>query len=149
MVSQRSIQEFLNEKVVAVAGVSRTKQKIGNEIYKQLKLKGYRVYALNPNMNEMEGDKCYPSISSLPEKPGAVVSAASKNASLSLARDVYNSGISKLWFQSGAESEEAIEFCERNNVNVIHKECILMFASPAGFHKFHRFVNKVFGKLPA
>lgn len=149
MVSQKSIQEFLNEKVVAVAGVSRKKEKFGNEIYKQLKLKGYRVYAVNPNINEFNGDKCYPTLSSLPEKPGAVVSAVNKASSLSIARDVYNSGISKLWIQNGGESEEAIEFCTRNNVDVIYKECVLMFAQPAGFHKFHRWVNGLFGKLPA
>ena len=148
MVSQQDIQNFLNEKVIAVAGVSRNKQKFSNEIYKQLKIKGYQVYPLNPHMTEHEGDRCYPSFSSLPEKPGAVVCAVNKNSSLNVVRDAYESGISKIWIQNGAESEEAIDFCKEKNMNVVYKECILMFASPAGFHKFHKWVNGLFGKLP-
>jgi predicted CoA-binding protein len=148
MISQKNVQDFLTEKVIAVAGVSRNKQKFGNEIYKQLKIKGYTVYGINPNMSEVEGDKCYPSISSLPEKPGAVVSAVNQNSALNVAIDTYNAGISNLWIQSGGESQEAIDYCIGKNMNVIYKECILMFAQPSGFHKFHRWVNGIFGKLP-
>lgn len=148
MISQKNIQDFLTEKVIAIAGVSRNKQKFGNEIYKQLKIKGYTVYGINPNMTEIEGDKCYPDVSALPEKPGAVVCTVNKNNSLSIAMDTFNAGISKIWIQSGAESQEAIDYCIAKNMNVIYKECILMFAQPSGFHKFHRWVNGIFGKLP-
>lgn len=149
MNTKKSIEEFLGEKIIAVAGVSRNKNKFGTQVYKDLKKKGYRVYAVNPHMTEIEGEKCYNSLSELPEKPGGVVVCVNKNTSYDLSVEAFNSGIHNIWFQSGAESESALEFCKNNNMNVIHNECVLMFAEPDGFHKFHRWVNGVFGKLPA
>jgi uncharacterized protein len=149
MITKKSIDEFLGEKIIAVAGVSRNKNKFGSQIFKDLIKKGYRVYPVNPFMSDIEGEKCYKSLSELPEKPGSVVVCVNKNASYDLSVEALNSGIRNIWFQSGAESETALEFCKDNNMNVIHNECILMFAEPAGFHKFHRWVNGVFGKLPA
>jgi hypothetical protein len=31
---------------------------------------------------------------------------------------------------------------------VVHGYCIMMFARPFGFHKFHRTIMRLFGKLP-
>ncbi len=59
-------------------------------------------------------------------------------------------GINHIWMQTGAETKKAIEFCEENNINVVHNECIFMFAEPVkGGHKFHRTIRKIFRKLPA
>ena len=41
-------------------------------MYKDLKNAGYEVYAVNPNAEEILGDKCYPNLESLPVKPGVV-----------------------------------------------------------------------------
>jgi hypothetical protein len=32
--------------------------------------------------------------------------------------------------------------------NTVHGECILMYAQPAGIHRFHHFIWKLLGKLP-
>ncbi|MFC2140896.1 hypothetical protein ACFLQP_01185 [Acidobacteriota bacterium] len=51
--------------------------------------------------------------------------------------------------QQGAESEKAIEFCQKNNFTTVTRECILMFAEPAArYHRMHRWVWKILGKLP-
>ena len=51
--------------------------------------------------------------------------------------------------QQGAESSTAIDLCKQNNINVIHGECILMFAEPLGFmHSIHRWIWKILGKYP-
>jgi len=51
--------------------------------------------------------------------------------------------------QQGAQSDSAIQFCKDNGMNIVHNECIMMFAEPVGsFHKFHRWVWKIIGKLP-
>ena len=60
-----------------------------------------------------------------------------------------NLGVKNIWMQQGSESENAIEFCNKNEINVIHGECILMFAEPVkSIHSFHRWVNKLIGKYP-
>jgi len=59
-------------------------------------------------------------------------------------------GIKSVWFQQGSSSDEAIKFCEEKGMSVVSGECIFMFAEPVdSIHKFHRWIWKIFGKLPA
>ena len=53
--------EFLAHKRVAVTGVSRTPKGHGsNVVYKRLRERGYEVFAVNPNADEVEGDRALP-----------------------------------------------------------------------------------------
>ena len=48
---------FLGNTRVAVTGVSRTPKDYGsNTVYKRLRQRGYEVFAVNPNADEVEGD---------------------------------------------------------------------------------------------
>ena len=53
------VNSLLSIKNIAVVGVSREKGKFGNAIYKELKKKGFNTFGINPNLYEIEGDKCY------------------------------------------------------------------------------------------
>ncbi len=67
------INDFLKKgNVFAVVGVSRKPAKYGHQVYKDLKEAGYAVYAVNPNIDEISGERCYHSLSELPEKPDVV-----------------------------------------------------------------------------
>lgn len=150
MTSKTLVEDFLSEQKIAVVGISRSKNKFGNAIYRELKKKGYTLFPVNPNMSEIEGDKCFPSLSSVPEQVDAlIINIPPKNAK-AIVEEAKNVGIKKIWMQQGSESEEAIKFCNENNIEVVTGECILMFAEPAAFfHRAHRWVNKITGKLPA
>lgn len=51
---------FLAHERIAVTGVSRKAQGHGsNAVYKRLRDRGYEVFAVNPNADEVEGDRCY------------------------------------------------------------------------------------------
>ena len=53
--------DFLGHQRVAVTGVSRTPGSHGsNVVYKRLRERGYEVFAVNPNADEVEGDRCLP-----------------------------------------------------------------------------------------
>ena len=68
---------FLANKRIAVTGVSRTPQTHGsNTIYRRLRDRGYQVFAVNPNASQVEGDKAYPDLSSIPGGVDAVVIAS-------------------------------------------------------------------------
>ncbi|MFZ1291290.1 MAG: CoA-binding protein [Melioribacteraceae bacterium] len=149
MTSQKSIDEFLKCKNIAVVGVSRKSTKFGNAIYKELKKKGFRTFAVNPNLENFDGDKCYNSLHELNGKVDAVINCVSPNQTLSIAKEAKEIGVKNFWMQQGSESEQAIKFCYENAINEIHKECILMFADPVNsIHGFHRWIWKVLGKLP-
>jgi uncharacterized protein len=73
MNSRKVVDDFLSQKKIAVVGVSRTKTKFGNAIYKELKQKGYDVYAVNPHISTFNDDPCYADLLSLPEKVDAAI----------------------------------------------------------------------------
>ncbi len=143
------MESFLSEKVLAVAGVSRQGQKFGNAVYDELKKKGYTVYPINPNADTVGEDICYSSPSALPAGVGGLVAITPPDQTESLLREAVAAGIKKIWIQQGAESEGALQFCTDEGLETVSKECLLMFAEPVGsIHKFHRFIWKLFGKLP-
>jgi predicted CoA-binding protein len=150
MTSQKSVDEFFTCKNLAVVGVSRKKSKFGNAIYKELKKKGIDVYGVNPNMDTIDGDKCYHDLKELEGKIDGVVNVVSPAQTNEVVKEANEIGVKNIWMQQGSESEEAIKYCQENGINEVHKECILMFAEPVkSFHSFHRWIWKVIGKLPS
>ncbi len=147
--SKQSVEKIINQKLFAVYGVSRSGKKFGNAVYSELKKKGYRVFPINPNAAEINGERCYASLKELPEKPGALILCVKPEETEKVVREAAETRIENIWMQQGSESEDAIKFCKENNINEVHKVCFLMFAQPVeSIHKFHRFINKVFHKLP-
>lgn len=143
------IQEFLNQKNIAVAGVSRNEKKFGNEIYKELKNKGYNVFPVNPNISEFKGEKCYAKIEDLPAEVTAILTCTKPAETEKIVQQAIQKGIKHIWLQQGSQSDKAIELAKQPDVNVIFKKCIFMFLEPvAGPHKFHRFFVKLFGSYP-
>jgi len=150
MTSKAAVDGFLGEKTLAVVGVSRGGRKFGNTVMKELKAKGYRVFPINPHAETIDGERCYPSLRDLPARPGGVVTVVPPAVTEAVVRDAKDAGIKRVWMQQGSESEEAIRFCGEHGLEVVHGECIMMFAEPVGsIHRFHRWVWKLFGKLPA
>jgi uncharacterized protein len=149
MATKSKIEDFLSQQKIAVVGVSRNSKKFGNIVYKDLKKKGYLVFPINSKVSEIEGDPCFPSVDVLPEKVDGVVFITQPEQTEKILVDVEKSGIKRAWLQQGAESEKAIHYCEEKNIDCIYDECIMMFAEPVeSFHKFHRWIWKIFGKLP-
>ncbi|NMX21264.1 CoA-binding protein [ANME-1 cluster archaeon GoMg4] len=121
------ITDFLRkENVFAVVGVSENPAKYGHRVYKDLKEAGYVVYPVNPNIDEVLGDRCYPSLSELPEKPDIVDTVVPPRVTEKIVEECKDLGIDKVWMQPGSESEKAIDFCSRNNIKVVHDVCVMV-----------------------
>ena len=149
MTSMSAVNDFLSNKKLAVVGVSRSGKKFGNSVYREMKAKGYEMYPVNPNTNEIEGDKCYPDLESLPDDvKGAIIVVPPAEAE-NLIESASKKGINHIWLQQGAHSQKAVELCEHKGINYVSGECIFMFAEPVnGGHKFHRWIWKLIGKYP-
>ena len=64
-------------------------------------------------------------------------------------RDAARAGIRRVWIQQGSGTDAAVRFCEGNGMTAVHGQCILMFLEPvAFFHRVHRWLWGLFGKLP-
>jgi len=124
---QKMITEFLNKKnVFAVVGASRNPKKYGHQVYKDLQNAGYRVYPVNPNTNEILGDKCYPSLEALPVKPDVADLVVPLKITEQVVKTCKKLGIKKVWMQPGSESETAINFCRENGIAVVHGVCVMI-----------------------
>ncbi len=119
------IEEFLKQKTYAVVGASRDPKKYGHRVYANLKRKGYRVYPVNPKADEILGDRCYPSLESLPEKPDVVDIVVPPKVTEDIVRECGRLGIERIWMQPGSESEAALELCGRYKIRVLHGICVM------------------------
>jgi len=121
------IKAFLNKKnVFAVVGASRDPRKYGYQVYNDLKNAGYEVYAVNPNAEEILGDKFYPNLENLPAKPDVVDVVVPPKITEQIVEACKKLGITKVWMQPGSESETAIKFCEENGIDVVHGVCVMV-----------------------
>ena len=143
------IKQFVNSRHIAFAGVSRDPKKFGNSAFKELAKNQYHLYPVHPELEEFEGVKCYKSIADLPDEVEALFISVKPDHSLELIKAAHQKGIGHIWLQQGSQNDEALDFAIENNLNVIHRQCILMFANPVeGVHKFHRGINRFFGIYP-
>ncbi|MHA1410586.1 MAG: CoA-binding protein [Candidatus Odinarchaeia archaeon] len=124
------VRSFLDIKnIFAVVGVSRDPSKYGHRIYFTLRRLGYKVYAVNPNLDIVNGDRVYHSLSELPEKPDVVDIVVRPSVGLKVVQEAKELGISNIWLQPGAESDEIIDFCKTNNMVVVYGLCVMIEAS--------------------
>lgn len=149
MSSKIVVDDFIACRNLAVVGVSRNPRKFGNAIFKELRKKNYNVFPINPNMNEIEGINCYPDLTSVKEKIDGVILSIPPEKTLPLVHEAHKNGISRIWFQQGSSHKDSIKYCEDMGIKYVKDECIMMFAEPVGsVHKFHKWIWKIFGKLP-
>ena len=121
------IKEFLRkENIFAVVGVSSNPAKYGYQVYKDMKEAGYVVYAVNPNIDEVLGDRCYHSLTELPEKPDVVDTVVPLTVTEKIVEECKELGIERIWMPPGSESEHAIRFCEENSIKVVHDVCVMV-----------------------
>jgi uncharacterized protein len=144
----QQIDDFLKCKKLAFVGLSRSGKKFGNTIYSELAKRGYELYPLHKEEKEINGVICYPDLTSIKDKiEGVLINTSPKNV-IPILEEAAALGIKNIWLQSGAESTEVYETAQRLNLPIVTKNCMLLHAEPVkGFHKFHRVIAKLFGKL--
>ena len=120
------IKEFMAKKKFAVVGATDNTEKYGNRIFKNLTKRGYEVYPVNPNLADIEGVKCYPTLAAIPVKVEVVDFVVPPNITESILKECKKLGLGNIWLQPGSESEAAIAFCRENNFKVVHDTCVML-----------------------
>ena len=148
MTTLNDIQKFLEPKKMAIAGASRDPKKFGGAVFRELKDKGFELYPVNPNADEIEGMKCYKTVTELPVDVSHLFIVTSRQETLSVVCAAVTKGIKMIWIQQKSDTPEAVKKVEEAGIPLIHKKC-MMFADPVkGPHNFHRFFVKFFGGYP-
>ncbi len=149
MTTQQEVKDFLAQGRLAVVGVSRNPKKFGSYAYRELKVRGYRLFPVNRNIESLEGERCYSNLASLPEPVEGVLIVVPPAETEQVVREAAEAGIHRVWMQQGSESPAAIQFCQTHGIQVVSGECILMFAEPVrSFHSAHRWFWRLLGKMP-
>lgn len=147
-----TIETFISDKKVAIIGVSPRKENWGKALMVELVKKEYTVLPVNPKFEEIEGEKCYPSVSDLPAEIENVIIAVNPELAEEIIDQFEGSSIKRVWFQrgmgKGSYSEKAANKLREQGIEVIYGFCPLMFIGGGG-HKFHFWLRRNFGKTPA
>ena len=146
--------EFLAKKRVAVTGVSRKPENHGsNVVYKRLRDRGYEVFAVNPNADEVEGDRSYHDLGSIPGGVDAVVIGTRPEIAEETMRECDELGITQVWMHrgpgAGSVSEKATAYGRERGITVIDGGCPCMFEPTADRgHKVMRLLFTLTGNVP-
>ncbi len=146
--------EFLSHKRVAVTGVSRSPENHGsNVVYKRLRERGYDVFAVNPNADEVEGDHAYHDLRSIPGGVEAVVIGTRPEIADETMRECADLGIKHIWMHrgpgAGSVSAAATAYGRERGMTVIDGGCPCMFGPTADLgHKAMRLVFTLSGNVP-
>ena len=149
MNSKKTIDAFFAEKKIAIAGVSENKIKFGYKVYEALKKNNFEVYPINAKYEKIDDDKCYSSVTDIPEDVKNLIILTPKQATANVTKEAVSKGIKSIWFQQQIETKESLQIAREAGVDFVSKECIFMFLEPVkSIHSFHRFFKKLFGNMP-
>lgn len=154
---ETKVNEFLAQKRIAVAGVSRDNNHhpAANLIYRRLKKTGHDVFAVNPHMESFEGASCYPDLRSIPGGVDGVVIVTRPELTDRIVRECGDAGVRRVWMhqsmgKGSSVSPEAVEYCRQHGIHVIAGACPMMYGPGVDFgHACMRSILKLTGGLPA
>ena len=113
---------------IAVVGANDDSAKYGGRIYRDLKTKGFTVYALNPNRDTVDGDPAFASLAALPEPPTIVNFVVPPPHTLRILHQCKELNLFNIWVQPGAESDEVLEYLASEGFNYLANSCIMVRA---------------------
>lgn len=151
------VNDFLAQKRIAVAGVSRdnSHHPSANLIYRRLKSTGHEMFAVNPNLQTFDGERCYPDLQSIAGGVDGVVIVTRPEITERIVRDCSVAGVSRVWIHASlangsSVSQDAVEYCRQHDISVIAGACPMMYGPGVDLgHTCMRWVMKLTGRLPA
>jgi predicted CoA-binding protein len=120
-----TIQRVLHSaKTIAIVGLSANELRASYFVGYYLRRHGYQVIPVNPRETEILGQKCYPSLSDVPEPVDIVNVFRAPDALPAIARETVRIGAGTLWCQFGVINEEGAKIAEAGGVTVIMDRCL-------------------------
>jgi predicted CoA-binding protein len=115
--------------------------------YTQAKKSGKKVFAVDPSVDQIDGDKTYPNLRSLPRKVHGVILEVPREETLDLVKQAADAGIRNIWIHMNRETPEALDFARKKGLNVLTGTCAVMYVTQGfTYHSIHRWINKLLRK---
>lgn len=152
--TRATIKEFLNQKRIAIVGVSRDPKDFTRAVFDEFRKRGYAVVPVNPGVKEIDGLTCYARVPDITPTVNGVLIMTTPQVTDQIVRDCAEVGVKRVWMHKGeglgAVSQSAIEYCQQNGISVIDGQCPFMFLPQTMLlHRMHGFAKRVTGSYPA
>jgi predicted CoA-binding protein len=122
-----TIREILREsKTIAVVGLSPNPERPSHSVSRYMQGQGYRIVPVNPNVREILGETCYPSLSAIPFSVDVVDVFRAAEATPPIAREAVAIGAKAIWFQLGVINDEAVAIAQEGGLKIVVDRCILV-----------------------
>jgi predicted CoA-binding protein len=150
---RQAAEEFLAQPRIAVAGVSRDPKQPANLIYRRLRDTHHEVFAVNPNAEEVEGDRAYAAVGEIAGGVDGVVVVTTPEVADGVMADCVSAGVPRVWLHRGigpgSISENAIAYGREHGVSVIAGGCPNMFGATSDpGHRCMLAMLRLTGKVP-
>ena len=120
------IEKIIREsKSIAVVGISNKLGRPSLTVASYLKGQGYRIIPVNPTIQDVNGEKCYPDLTSIPEKVDVVDIFRKPADVLPVVEEAVRIGAKAVWMQEGIVSEEAARRAREAGLLGVMDKCML------------------------
>lgn len=153
MTDQQSLRRLFCPSSIAVVGASATPQKIGAVPVSLLRKFGYagEIYPVNPNVPEVQGLKCYPSLQAVGKPvdmvvlavPATMAQAALEDAAVAGAKSVvmFTSGYAETGPEGAAQQQRLAALAAESGIRLLGPNCL-------GFMNVRQNVYATFSPAP-
>ena len=132
--SDEFIRDILkNSKTIAIIGASNKPERASNGIMKFLMKNGYNCVPINPNEENVLGQKAYKNILELPLTPDIVDIFRKSEDTPLIVKDAISKETKLIWLQEGVFSLDAKKLADDANIPIIMNKCI--------FKEYLRLIN--------
>ena len=154
MTNLSDVKDFLDQRRIAMVGVSRDPHDFSRALFREMCSKGYDVVPVNPLAEEIEGRPSYHQVQEIAPPVDAALIITSPSQTEQVVRDCSAARIRRVWMHrgggQGSVNPKAVSFCQENGIRLIEGHCPFMFLPETQlFHRIHGFVLKLTGKYPA
>lgn len=119
------IDEMLaNAKTIAVVGISDKPARASYGVSAQMQRWGYRIVPVNPKLQTVLGEVCYPSLRNIPFPVDMVNVFRAPEFVPAIVEDTIAISARYLWLQEGVVHPEAIAHAEANGIQVVADLCL-------------------------
>jgi hypothetical protein len=120
-----AISEVLaTARTIAVVGLSPKPYRASYGVTETLQSSGYRIIPVNPNEDQVLGEKCYARLEDIPEKIDIVDVFRRSEFVPEIVDAAIRIGARAIWMQEGVEDEASAERARRAGLFVIMDNCI-------------------------
>ena len=111
--------QLLESNVIAVVGLSPDPERPSHYVSKYLQEVGYRIIPVNPNLNSVLGEICYPDLKSIPIKVDMVDVFRRPEYTPEIVKDAVEIGVKFVWLQDKVINNDAASIAETNGIPVV------------------------------